>query len=199
MKGKKSAKVGCKANARFGVWRWILFFALLSFIGWAYETGYMYLCGQGLQDRGFLRLPLCPIYGTSILATYILLGLPDYETGRKGWLLQGVHGRWTRYLMYIGFCFFIPSVAEFLVGLLFDKSLGLRLWDYSGIPLNAFGYVCVPVSLAWALMLFAFMKWLFPPIKNFIGRLPTWLAIPLALVLCVLVGFDLIASIENAI
>ena len=59
-----------------GLVRLFLMFMLISCIGWCMETVYVLLRFGHLSDRGFLSMPFCPIYGTSILAIYLLLGPP---------------------------------------------------------------------------------------------------------------------------
>ncbi|MDE6839119.1 MAG: putative ABC transporter permease, partial [Acutalibacter sp.] len=34
-------------------------------------------------------------------------------------------------------------------GLIVNTGLGLRVWDYSKMPLNLMGQVCLPYSLLW--------------------------------------------------
>ena len=41
------------------------------------------------------------------------------------------------------------TLIEFLSGCLINKKLGLQVWDYSHLPLNIFGQVCLPFSLLW--------------------------------------------------
>ncbi len=39
--------------------------------------------------------------------------------------------------------------VEFTVGLVFNCLLGLDVWDYSNMPLNVMGQICLPYSLLW--------------------------------------------------
>lgn len=41
------------------------------------------------------------------------------------------------------------TVVEFVFGLIFNIWLGLGVWDYSNMPLNILGQVCVPFMLLW--------------------------------------------------
>ena len=43
----------------------------------------------------------------------------------------------------------IITAVEFLIGLITNVFLGLRVWDYSNTPFNILGQVCLPFSLAW--------------------------------------------------
>lgn len=43
----------------------------------------------------------------------------------------------------------IITAVELLFGLIFNIILKEHVWDYSGVPLNFLGQVCVPFSLIW--------------------------------------------------
>lgn len=43
----------------------------------------------------------------------------------------------------------IVTVLEFITGLIVNVWLGLGVWDYSNLPLNIMGQICVPFMLAW--------------------------------------------------
>ena len=59
------------------------------------------------------------------------------------------------------------------------------------MPYNVDGYVCLPISLIWAGLIFAFMRFFFLPIKRAVGKVP----VPLAWVLLVLTGLIFSADI----
>lgn len=43
----------------------------------------------------------------------------------------------------------IVTVAEFITGLIVNVWLGWQVWDYSGLPLNVMGQICLPFTAAW--------------------------------------------------
>ena len=45
-------------------YHWITFFYLYCFFGWIFESAYVSLRQKRFVNRGFLRLPLLPLYGT---------------------------------------------------------------------------------------------------------------------------------------
>ena len=57
---------------------------------------------------------------------------------------------WSRAL--IG-CAFI-TLAEFLVGLAVNLALGWKVWDYSGMPLNFMGQICLSYCALWYILCF---------------------------------------------
>lgn len=50
----------------------------------------------------------------------------------------------------IGAC--MVTVLEFVTGCVVNIWLGWNVWDYSNMPLNILGQVCLPFSLLWILL-----------------------------------------------
>lgn len=47
----------------------------------------------------------------------------------------------------VGAC--IVTALEFVVGMIVNVYLGWNIWDYSAVPLNFMGQVCLPFSIVW--------------------------------------------------
>lgn len=43
----------------------------------------------------------------------------------------------------------IVTALEFITGLIVNVWLGLGVWDYSGLPFNIMGQICLPFFFAW--------------------------------------------------
>lgn len=41
------------------------------------------------------------------------------------------------------------TVLEFILGYILNIKLGLGIWDYSNIPFNIIGQICLPFSFLW--------------------------------------------------
>lgn len=41
------------------------------------------------------------------------------------------------------------TVFEFILGYILNIKLGLGIWDYSSIPFNIMGQICLPFSFLW--------------------------------------------------
>ncbi len=44
------------------------------------------------------------------------------------------------------------TLLELVTGLIVNRWLGWNVWDYSDMPLNFMGQICLPYSLAWLLL-----------------------------------------------
>lgn len=46
-------------------------------------------------------------------------------------------------------CSIMITVIEYIAGMFLNVALGLEIWDYSNMPLNLNGQICVPFMIAW--------------------------------------------------
>ena len=136
------------------IWFWR--FILYSFLGFLLEVAYARATHSAKQDRKcLLLLPLCPVYGAGALL--ILLSVRAANTSFLG-------------VMVIGFL--SASAAEYLMSLFYDRVLGVEFWDYSALPLNLDGRVCLLFSLAWTVLSVALVYWFAPWADRFLLRIP---------------------------
>ena len=154
---------------------WFWYFLFYSFLGFLLEVGYAWWTGGDLDRKCLLLLPLCPVYGLGACAVLLLPG----AVLRSPVLLVIVGG-------------LTATAVEYGVHLLYDRLLGVRFWDYSRLPGNFQGRVCLPFSLAWGLLTGAAL----PPVQRALG--PVLAAIPPAVTYAVLLVFtaDAVVSLR---
>ncbi len=161
--------------------RHFLVMLFFSFLGWLWETVYVsYLAGE-LVDRGFFLTPVCPIYGSCLVALYFLLGTPDDPQG----LLKRFRNSPVRYPIYILFAGLIPTVVELVVGFFFHRVFDVRLWTYEANPFNFYGYICLYNSIFWAFGITLLMRFVYQPVQKLMQKLSdraaVWVAAPILL------------------
>lgn len=54
------------------------------------------------------------------------------------------------------------TVVEFLFGVVFNLLLHMQVWDYSNMPLNLLGQICLPFTLIWFLFSFVLFRFIIP-------------------------------------
>ena len=54
---------------------------------------------------------------------------------------------------------------EFLTGLVVNRWLGLKVWDYSAQPHNLLGQVCLPFAAWWAVLAAACRRFCLPSVR----------------------------------
>lgn len=135
-----------------------VYFMMYSFLGWLMESIYVSVKTKGLVNRGFLSGPFCPIYGTGALL--IVLTLTPVV---KNLLLLFLGG------------FLIATVVEYLIGAALEKLFHATWWDYSKMPFNIKGRVCLERSAEWGLLSVFMMRVLQPAIVDITNAIPrTW-------------------------
>lgn len=126
----------------------LFYFILYSFIGWMVEGIFsLFVHGKFLKD-GFLMGPFKPMYG---FAATILVLIEPYMP-------------WYLFLL---FAVSIPTLIEYITGYLMMNYFSTAYWDYSSIPFNFKGYICVPFSAAWVLLSFIVVYFIQPLIVIF--------------------------------
>lgn len=169
-------------------------YVFISFMGWLWETLYVFLNTGELHDRGFLTLPLCPIYATVLVSAYLLLGTIKEERG----IMRYVGSSNARALIYLCLCFILPTIAELLVGAFFLGVFDMRLWDYSALNYNTAGHIALEISALWSLGIFIFMNKVFPKIKSIVFKTNARVSRIMATILASAIFIDLAIAIMNA-
>lgn len=155
MKNKKK-----QARKRFtilgmSIWRVLAYFIIYSVLGYLIETLFGIVTKGVIESRqSFLYGPFCAIYG---LGAVIMIGLLQYFKKNNFTLFFGG--------------FLIGSVVEYLVSLFGEMMLHVKWWDYSNMPLNINGRICVYFSIFWGILAIFLMTY----INKKVDKLLIWL------------------------
>ncbi len=140
----------------FSLYEMCLLFIVWSFIGWAIEV-----CAHALKmgeysNRGFLSMPICPIYGFGVLIITILLH-PFMDIP---------------ILMFICSSF-ICTAFELFVGVTMKMIFHNVWWDYSDEHFNFKGYICLKTSILWGMGCLIVEYCAEPQIEWLVDSIPT--------------------------
>lgn len=139
---------------------WFWLFLLYSFWGFCLEVLFARAIRNPKRDRKcFYFLPLCPVYGLGALA---ILSLPAVISERPFllFLAGGV----------------AATGAEYVMGLFYEQVLGVQFWDYSHLPGNLGGKVCLLFSGIWGLLSLGLVYLVHPKMEQVASSIPqSWL------------------------
>ena len=110
-------------------------FIIYSFIGWTIEMVVCAIADKKIVNRGFLVGPYCPIYGFSSL---IMIGV----------LQKYLNDAFVLFIMAI----FICTFTEYITSYIMEKIFHARWWDYTNIPFNLNGRVCLDTMIPFGLL-----------------------------------------------
>lgn len=168
---------------------YFIYFLEASFAGWLWECTYNAVKQGRWENRGFLFGPVIPIYGVGTVGMMVIVRLlPDLSTGDvslgKVFLLSVVGS----------------AILEYLTSYFMEKLFHAVWWDYSDMPLNLHGRICLPASLAFGLAGVAIVKYVIPFASSRVGDHHPLATEGISLLLMCAFGADLglsIASIQS--
>ena len=134
------------------VWFWS--FVVYSFLGFLLEVAFAAAIGGNLARKGLWVLPLCPVYGFG--ACLILL----------------LSSRTARPLAVFTLGVLAATAVEYIAALYHERVLGVRFWNYDGLPGNIQGRVCLPFSLAWGVLALGPTYWVHPALAPWLAQIP---------------------------
>ena len=141
----------------FSKWRLIAYFIIYSVLGFVIETAFGAVTKGVIESRkSFLYGPFCAIYGLG--AVVMILCLQPFKKNNNTLFWGG---------------FVVGSIIEYLVSLIGELIFHVIWWDYSDMPLNINGRVCVYFSIFWGLLGIYLVSYINPKIDkliNFIKR-----------------------------
>lgn len=135
-----------------------LLFIFISFVGFLYETLLAYIMQFEDLDRGFLSLPLCPIYGSGVILTYLLFNVPSDMRIFKYHLR---YNNKVKIYLYFLLSATLATLLEFIVGFFCEKAFGKILWEYNDLAMSFNKYCSLLPSIVWGLAITIFMNSLF--------------------------------------
>ena len=160
----------------------LLLFFVYCFIGWLWESCYVSVKKHRWVNRGFLRGPWLPIYGTG--AGVILLSTLWVQAY---WPLVFLLGMVS------------ATALEYATGAVMERLFQTRYWDYSDVPCNLNGYICLWASLGWGLFSVLLVRFVHPVIRRLVLAIPTAVSGVAGWVLTVLFVMDVSESARTAL
>ena len=144
MENKKNKEKKQFTILGMSIWRVFAYFIIYSILGYLIETLFGIVTKGVIESRqSFLYGPFCAIYG---LGAVIMIGLLQYFKKNNFTLFFGG--------------FLIGSVVEYLVSLFGEMMLHVKWWDYSNMPLNINGRICVYFSIFWGILAIFLMTYI---------------------------------------
>ena len=161
----------------FSLYHILAYFLIYSCLGWCLEVVYAAAATGQLVNRGFLNGPVCPIYGFGMILVLFFLTPLEHN------LL----------LLYLGGVL-LPSALELVGGWALYKLYRTRWWDYSDMPFNIGGYICLEFSLLWGVGAMVMVKAIHPVIASLVDMVPPLVGFVLMCLLYAVYAADAVAT-----
>lgn len=165
--------------------KYFVVFIIYSFLGWIYETSYCTIHEKVWRNRGFLYGPCIPLYGIgATVAQIIFIDLP-FDSFRDA-----------PYYEIFLVCSIGSLVLEYVTSYYLEKLFHARWWDYSDLPLNINGRVCLIFTACFGFAGIIVTQIVIPPILDLLAYIPELIIELLSLIFMFIFGLDIALTIS---
>ncbi|HKL85357.1 MAG TPA: putative ABC transporter permease [Treponemataceae bacterium] len=159
-----------------------LYFLTYSIIGWISEVLYCSVIEKRFVARGFLRGPLCPIYGFGgLLVVYLLDPFKN------------------SIVMLFFMAILITTLLEYISSWLLETIFNTKWWDYSRYRFNIHGRVCLLNSILFGFMGVIGVLFLHPFVESFVMLLSEKLQMYIAIGLFSVFIVDVLITLRDLV
>lgn len=133
-------------------------------------------------NRGFMRGPFLPIYGSG--AIIVLIFTLPYRDNAVAVFFMGMIS---------------ATILEYFTGVAMEKLFHVRYWDYSKNKFNVNGHICLSSSLAWGVFSVILTLYAHNPIEHWVLCINSNLLEFLVFILTVYISIDMAESVREAL
>ncbi len=161
---KKWEEISNKEEEKITLKKILWYFIIYSFLGFCVETIYGAITKGVVESRqSCLVGPFCCIYGLG--AMIMIPGLQKFKKSNWALFIAGaIEG----------------SIVEYIVSWVGEMVFQIKWWDYSNLPLNINGRICILFAIFWGLLALGLMRFINPYIDYMIDKIPSkvsaWIA-----------------------
>lgn len=156
----------------------LTYFIIYSFLGWIMESIVRSISERKIINTGFLKGPVCPIYG--IGAIIMLIFLERYQS---------------KPILLFFIAIIVLTTWEYVVGVLLEKIFHTKYWDYSDQKFNFQGRICLINSICWGILGVIFVKYIHPFVKDLVFKVDIKLLHYIISIVAIVLLADLIVTI----
>lgn len=158
------------------------YFVIFSFFGWVASSFRSLLLEKKFSNNGFLTSPFCPMYGFSAVICYT--ALKPFENSKL--------------ILFIGSTL-ILSALMVVVGVLVEKTLKFKPWDFSSSKFSMGNYITFPYALFLGLLGMLLVGLIIPVLRTAVEAIPFWVSLILVLCFCGIIAIDYVFSMITTI
>ena len=162
--------------------QWLFFFYFYCFFGWIFESAFVSLKSRHFVNRGFMRGPFLPIYGSGAIMM-LVVSMPFQDN---------------IFLTYLAGCIGATAL-ELVTGVTMEALFKVRYWDYSNQKFNYKGHICLSSTVAWGFLTIFMTEYLHRLVERIVFAIPADLVNILTVVISVCIVSDFTLSFKAAL
>lgn len=161
--------------------QWLFFFYFYSFCGWCFESAYVSVKSKKLVNRGFMRGPFLPLYGSGAVMMFVV-SMPFQDNVL---------------LTYFAGCIGATAL-EYITSVVMDALFNVRYWDYSYKRFQFQGRICLSSTIAWGFLTIWMTRLVHRPIERMMLAIPTQILGYVTFLVTIYIAADFALSFKAA-
>lgn len=166
----------------YTVVQWLFFFYFYCFFGWIFESSFVSLKSRKFVNRGFMRGPFLPIYGSGAIMM-LVVSMPFQDN---------------IILTYIAGCIG-ATVLELVTGVIMEALFKVRYWDYSNQKFNYKGHICLSSTIAWGFLTILMTEVVHKGVEQVVFSIPETAVMLVTIFVTVYIIIDFTLSFKAAL
>lgn len=165
----------------YSIIQWLFFFYFYCFFGWVFESTFVSVKSRKFVNRGFMRGPFLPIYGSGAIMM-LVVSMPFQDN---------------IFLTYVAGCIG-ATVLELVTGVVMEALFKVRYWDYSNQKFNYKGHICLSSTIAWGFLTIFMTEFLHRGVEKIVFAIPVIIVNVVTVIITVYIIIDFTLSFKAA-
>lgn len=166
---------------QYSIIQWLFYFYFYCFFGWIFESTYVSLKSRKFVNRGFMRGPFLPIYGSGAIMM-LVVSMPFQDN---------------IFLTYVAGCIGATAL-ELVTGMAMEALFKVRYWDYSNQKFNYKGHICLSSTIAWGFLTILMTEFLHKGVEKIVFAIPVMVVNTVTVIVTVYIIIDFTLSFKAA-
>lgn len=166
---------------QYTIIQWLFFFYFYCFFGWVFESAFVSIKSRHFVNRGFMRGPFLPIYGSGAIMM-LVVSMPFQDN---------------IVLTYFAGCVG-ATILELVTGVTMEALFKVRYWDYSNQKFNYKGHICLSSTIAWGFLTILMTEIVHRGVEKAVFLIPGTVVTVLTVALSVFIVADFSLSFKAA-
>lgn len=162
--------------------QWLFLFYFYCFGGWCFESVFVSLKSCKWVNRGFMRGPFLPLYGSGAIMM-LVVSMPFQDNVLLTYI-AGVIG---------------ATALEYVTGIVMETLFQVRYWDYTGRFMNFQGRICLRSSVTWGFFTIMMTRVIHRPIEQFMFSMSSKVLNYVTVLLTIYIVADFTLSFKAAL
>lgn len=160
---------------------WLVYFYFYCIAGWIFESGNVSVRQKKWVNRGFMKGPWLPLYGSGALVI-LLSTLPFEQNPIAVYFVSAISA----------------TILEYITGVVMLKLFKVRYWDYRYRKIQFQGHICLVSTIVWGFLGLLMVYIIHPPVVKLVGSWNSEVVSIITFLITICIVYDFANSFREA-